>query len=355
MEKVRLLDKLKNRNNKGMGLTIILTSLLMIFSLTLFAYMANPLFLIQLPLFIVFGYSGTFVFWIFAIIFASWYYNVLHSKWFTKKRVIMLMVFIFSVMLIFNMIIVTLNISQPINEIASLKEYYNAAFIEPLLSYFKGDGDGKGMWIVHRVNTHDVYIMGALLPLITWLIGGWWYNVLSIIIVLLLALYALYVVIVDEYTIVFSALAFWSNDKNAIKVVKKAESLDLNQPTEEFELNFEQDEYQKEKLELIEKVRKNMDTKDYKELSNKIASEKDKMVELRNKIVAKLKNKKEEREGRKDMGKKRNKEINSHTRQQRDRQTGILGTNRQTEIRGTERNQTYKQTDTPTDSTDLSQ
>lgn len=75
--------------------------------------------------------------------------------------------------------------------------------------------------------------------------------------------------------------------KNDTLNTKKTQVLDLNMSTEEFELNFNKEE--QEKLKLIKKVRNNMDTQNYGELSRKIKNEKEKLISLREKILEKSK------------------------------------------------------------------
>ncbi len=290
LEKRTFKQKIMNRNNKALGLSLVLVSMLILFFMVLLPFLGSPILLVlQITLIPIIGYLGTVVLWIFVLGFALWYYLGVNSNWFSKKRTIMLLLIIYLIPEMIALAIISVNLGYSFNEIMPFNEFYKAVALQPYIDIFT-----NGIEWGKRIQIDTLLVnMGLILPIFMWLLGGWWYLALLLVISFILLLYAIYVTIVNDYSILLSRLAFWSNDKQSLATGAKAVGLDLNLPTEEFELNFNETQITKEQIELIEKVRKNMDTKDYKELSNKIADEKQKLIELRKKIISKIRDNKE--------------------------------------------------------------
>ncbi len=288
MEKRTMKDNILNRDNKGLGLVLVLGSLLVILSLVLFPYILNPFYLLSVLASTIVGMAGVFVFAVFTLMFATYYYLKADIKWFSKKRFIMLILAIYSVLSFISVVLISIDLNYSINETLSFTDYYITVSLNSVDGIFTNWKEAVPL---------DIRMMniGFILPIFYWLTGGWYYGLLSLFILMFILLYALYVLIVNDYNILFSRLAFWSDDSKTLSTNTKAVGLDLNSPTEEFELNFDkQVEVTQERLDLVEKVRKNMDTKNYTELSQKIADEKQKLTDLRKKIIAKINANKEQ-------------------------------------------------------------
>ncbi len=287
LEQRTLKQKIQNRNNKALGLFLLLGSLLVVLSLVLFPFKGNPIVLIleiiSVP---IFGYIGTVTLFIFLFGFSLWYYLGVNSNWFSERRTIMLMIILYSIPEIIAIVLININLDYSINEIMPFTEFYKGVALQPFQNIFFSN---EYKWF-ELIKVKDLLInMGFIIPIFMWLFGGWWYLALYSLMLAILVLYAFYVVIANDYSILLSRVAFWKNDNETMKTDVKAVGLDLNLPTEEFELNFDKVHIEREKIELIEKVRQNMDTKDYKELSTKIANEKQKLIELRKKVISKIK------------------------------------------------------------------
>ncbi len=289
MSKGTIKGKILNKKNKGLGLTVVLISLLMIFSLVLFPYRLNPIIWLELLIMSVTGYAGLMTILILILLKSLTFYLEIDIKWLTTKRTRMLIVLIFSTLLFFSVVSIDLSSHYKINEIFSLVDYWKISSINILDKIWNLSNDT-------RISFKSMFAFnGFLLPVLLWIFGGFWfYGLITLLALMLVIWYSLYVVLTDEYTVILSKLAFWSNEKKKIHVEQKTSGIDLNQSTEEFELNFDKIEIEEEKIELIEKVRKNMDNKNYDELSNKIADEKRKLIELRKRVLAKTQQSKQE-------------------------------------------------------------
>lgn len=298
MEKVK---RFLNSNKKGLGLAIILISLLMIFSLILLSFMANPFYLIQTILILpIMGSGFALVFWIIALIYGMYQIGI-RFKFFNSRRVLALFLILALTTIFISNIFIQIDINA---SYSSVGNYFNTTFITPNQKIFK-----EGNFFL-KYNEFDFKYLGFLLPILLWVLGAWGYGILTGIIIGLLIIYFIYVFITSDYQIFIPLLAFWNNDKSGIKTNKKADSIDLNQETKEFELNFKKEvEENKETLELIEKVRGNMDTKNYEELSKKIAEERKKLVDLREKVIEKVKQNNEDNKVKSKMSDAHKKEI----------------------------------------------
>lgn len=78
----------RNKEDKTLGLTLVVLSLIMLFSLLLFPYKVNPIFLVELMLMSVVGYSGILIFLLLSIILTTHYYLGVTLSWFSKKRIV---------------------------------------------------------------------------------------------------------------------------------------------------------------------------------------------------------------------------------------------------------------------------
>lgn len=304
MAKGSVLEKILDKKNKGIGLTILLISLLMIFSLILFPYIFNPIIIFEIVLMFITGFSGIIIIWLFIIGLSLKHYFNLKIEWLTKRRVPFLLVFIYCM---FMLISITLNSNQidyKLNEIHPYLDYMKITILEPLENI-------NNTGFSQRIAIHDLLrFNGIILPNILWLIGGlWWNSIITLLMLVLLILYSLYVLITNEYSILLSNLAFWINDRKKISTNQKISGIDLNQNTEEFELNFDKTEESKEKIELIEKVRKNMNKKNYEDLSNKIADEKRKLLDLRERVLDRVKKNREEHLSKSNVSENQRQEI----------------------------------------------
>ncbi len=289
MNKGTMEERMLNKNDKGMGLIFVLISLLVIFSLILFPIKYNPIYLVEILLMSVVGFAGVLVVALSALILSLHFYLGVKIEWFSKKRIIMMLKSIFLILIFISLIINNVNLEYKINSVMSFKDYYNVVAVDNFMSIWNED---FGTLITL---SQSISFTGFILPILLWVLGGfWWNSIITFVIVILGILYSLYVLITDEFTILLSQLAFWVNDSKAITTNIKASGLDLNQSTEEFELNFDSVQETKEKLELIERVRQNMNKKNYEELSTKIADEKQKLIDLRARVLAKVKQNKEE-------------------------------------------------------------
>ncbi len=301
-------EKILNKRNKGLGLGMLVLSLLMIFSLIMFPYRYNPIFLFEILLMTVVGFNGLLVilFWFLSI--NLYYYLDVRIEGLSKRRIIFLGCLVYDLTLLIALI--ENNISSPfgVSEINPFVDYWLANAFEPLRDIWNTAPD-------QRVSFINMFrFTGLIIPIILWCIGGFWFkSIITLLIVLLLILYDLYVIIANEYIIIFSKLEFWRNEENMINVNQKTEGIDLNLSTEEFEMNFEatQEEIKEthKKLELIERVRKNMNKKNYEELSNKIAEEKKKLTDLRKRVLEKVKKSKEEYLSQSNVSDKQREEI----------------------------------------------
>ncbi len=292
MQKRTLKEKILNKRNKGLGLSFILISLLMIFSLVLFPYGWNPIFWFEILAMTIFGFNGLIVILLGIIVICLYHYLDVNIKFFSKKRTIFTLFLIYDILFLMAIIINNIDGAYGINEIYPFGEYWRANAWEPFEAMIAIFDD-----LTERVRLVDrISFTGFIIPITLWIVGGFWfYSIIPLVIMLLQIAYDLYVITTDEYRIVFAKLEFWRNEKNMISVDRRSEGIDLNLSTEEFEMNFEdelKDSHQK--LELIERVRKNMNKKNYEELSNQIAEEKKKLTDLRKKVLEKVKKNKEE-------------------------------------------------------------
>ncbi len=287
-------EKMLDKNNKGFGLSLVLISLLMIFSLILFPYKFNPIYLFEVFIMAMVGFGGTFVILLWTLMVTLNYYLDVQIGWFSKKRMLMLGVFIFALILFVSIILNNDELNTKFTEINSFVGYWTDTTLVPLKDIWRQGWD-------QRVSFADmIKFNGLFLPILLWVFGGfWWNSILLLLIIGFWILYSFYVLVADEYTFLLSKLMFWEDDNDKIKVKQKTSGIDLNQNTEEFELNFDsiQDKVDNDsKIELIERVRKNMNKKNYEELSSKIADEKKKLIDLRQRVVAKIQKSKEEQQ-----------------------------------------------------------
>lgn len=276
----------RNKEDKTLGLTLVVLSLIMLFSLLLFPYKVNPIFLVELMLMSVVGYSGILIFLLLSIILTTHYYLGVTLSWFSKKRIVWLMILLYSTLMIMSIVAFTgTTITYNHFKIAGFVDYYNAVAVNTFTNVF-----ASGQWLERISFRSQLSINGFIIPVLLWILGGFWIKgIITIILLVLVVLYAAYVLITNEHTILLSNLAFWVNDSKSI-VTQKSFGVDLNQSTEEFELNFSgKKEITQEKIELVERVRSTMDKKSYEELSSKIAIEKSKLVDLRQKVIDKIK------------------------------------------------------------------
>ncbi len=286
MNKGAMKEKILDKNSKGFGLSLVLISLLMIFSLILFPYKYNPIYLLEVALMSVIGFAATFVILLWILMITLNYYLDVEIKWFSLRRVIMLGVFIFTSLLLVSIIMHDVGMRYKFTEVYSFSDYWSNTAMDSFRDVMKQPWDERvtfGQMI--RFN-------GFFLPILLWALGGFWWNgIITIIVLALIVMYSFYVLVTDEYTILLSKLMFWRNDNDMVKVKQQTSGIDLNQSTEEFELNFNSIKNEvdtNEKLELIERVRKNMNKKNYEELSTKIADEKQKLIDLRKRVVEKI-------------------------------------------------------------------
>ncbi len=281
-------DLILNRNNKKMGITIVLISLLMLFSLTLFPYNVNPLYLIEIGLMTVFGFGGLLAILLFILMASLYYYLEVEIEWFSNKRLIFIPTLIFSILVLVSLI-----------KNSTSNEYYDGFKIVGFVDLYL-----KSTWEQFKnltLNTtwtetnYAIYFNGFILPALFWLLGGFtFYGLIFYIPIIVLILYSIYVLIVNEYVVLFSKLMFWNKDDEKINVQQKTFGIDLNQSTEEFELKLGVNHVTEEQLEFVEKVRKNLKMKNYEDLSEQISKEKSKLEELRERIVSKASKQKEE-------------------------------------------------------------
>ncbi len=302
-------EKILDKNSKGFGLSIVLISLLMIFSLILFPYKYNPIYLIEIVIMTILGFAGTFVFLLWILMLSLNYYLDVRIGWFSKKRILMIGVFIYSTLIFTSIILNNGAMDYKFTEVYGIWPYWHDATILPFNEIMSQNWDSRvsfGSMIKYN---------GLFLPITLWFMGGfWWNSILTLLVVGLWVAYSFYVIVADEYTVLLTKLMFWQNDNDKIKVKQKTSGIDLNQSTEEFELNFDSinnidNEPMDNKLELIERVRKNMNKKNYEELSSKIAEEKQKLIDLRKRVVAKIQQGKEEQQSKSRVSEAHKKEI----------------------------------------------
>ncbi len=292
MQKRTLKEKILNKRNKGLGLTFVLISLLMIFSLILFPYKYNPIFLIEILLMTVLGFGGLFIFLLLFLMITLYYYLDVRISWFTRKRFEGFTFLLLTIFWFIAIILNSLHIDYQINEIHSFVDYWQKSAVDPFMNIVLAENTPWG----ERTSFVDMFrFMGFVDPIIFWILGGfWWNSLITLITLIVFILYFTYVLITGEYTFLLSKLQFWRNEKHMINIGQITKGIDLNQSTEEFEMNFDELRKSNETLELVERVRKNMNKKNYEELSNKIAEEKKKLTDLRQRVLAKVKKSKEE-------------------------------------------------------------
>ncbi len=281
-------EAILNRDNKKMGITMVLISLMMLFSLTLFPYNINPLYLLEIGLMTVFGFGGLLALLLIILMSSLYYYLEVEIEWFSKKRLLFIPTLIFAIFMLISLI-----------KNSMTNDYYNGFEVVGFIDFYI-----KTTWDqFHKIafekswteSNYAISFQGFILPALLWLIGGFtFYGLILYIPVILLILYSLYVLMVNEYVLLFSKLMFWNNDDIKIDVQQKTFGIDLNQSTEEFELKLGVNHVTEEQLEFVEKVRKNLKMKNYEDLSEQISKEKSKLEELRNKIVSKASKQKEE-------------------------------------------------------------
>ncbi len=289
MSKKTLKGKMLNKNNKTLGLSLVLITLLMIFSLVLFPYKLNPIVWVELLVMMITGYAVLLSTLIILLMVLLHYYLDINISWFSKKRMKMIYVLLLSSLMFISILCINGTLNYKISEIMPFIDYWKITSVTAFDKIISTAGDARISFVkMFRFN-------GIILPIILWVFGGFWWNgFITLIPLLLVILYSAYVVMTDEYIVIMSKVLYWRNDSKKIHVEQKSTGVDLNDPTEEFELNFDKVEIEEDKLELIEKVRKNMDNKNYDELSNKIAEEKQKLLKLRERVLAKTKQTKNE-------------------------------------------------------------
>lgn len=280
------LSSILDKNNKIVGLSIVITTLVMLISSAI-GIMWNPIYLIEYVTFVpLFGEWGSALVYIGVLIFASFYYLEAKISIFTKRRIYAFIIFSISLFMFF--LTIHINTHNGLAIVWAGSDFYNIVdvykyyvlhiYAEPFISQISTWGEVSGLQIGN---------LGIIIPLVIWIqsIFGFadWFGFL---IWIPITLYFLYVFLMDDWQIYLAKLNPINNEKEQIKSNKKIEGLDLNQATEEFELNFSPEE--REKIELIEKVRGKIDKTSYEELSSKIKGERDKLYSLRNQVINKV-------------------------------------------------------------------
>lgn len=295
------------RDNQQAGIVVIILSLLMILSLLLLPFKVNPLYLIQsFTIIILIGEVQTLLIWIFIILFAAIYYMGIKIPALTIKRTIGIIGITFaSYWFINNWVIVGSHSDYIIQEQNMFIAFYNYIFINHIGDILSS----KTSWVTGQwfINEGWFINMGFLLPLLFFVTTTWCYGIIGGFIFGAIIIYCIYIIWFNEYQIYLAKLQFWKNEDKNIWIQKEVEAIDLNVETQEFELNFTIEE--KEKIDLIQRVKKNMDTKNYEELSAKIQAEKEKMQSLKEKILIKAKKIKEENNNNSVLTKKGKEEL----------------------------------------------
>ncbi len=297
-------NKFFRRNNQKLGLVFIFLNLIMILSLFLFNFWVNPFYFIQaFTIILLFGTGFSFLIFIILLWLTIWYFFNVNFKNINKRRTLMIfgmtMLFIF---FLANILIELKLKKENLTNIVSFFDYFNYTF----KNYFINLVENIKELNFGSTQIFDIKNVGFLFSIIFWLLGGWFYGILNFLVILILFLYFLYVFLINDYQLFFDKLIFWEKDKDNINV-KKDSSFDLNISTGEFELNFTVEE--KKKIELIEKVRINMDTKNYEELSKKIQDERQKLINLRATVIEKVRKTNEKNRAKSKLTESQKKEI----------------------------------------------
>ncbi len=286
------------KGNKTIGLIIVLFLLLMIFSSTILGFLYNPFYLIQyVTTILLLGQSLNILFWLSLFSLALYWFMNFRLNFITKKRAFGYFLLALS-SLMFITSVELLKLSFPVGKYFSIKDFYDITFITPLMKI-----TDFSIWQKPLFSFSD---LGMILPIFYWVFGLACYFIpLTSIIFILLIIYSINIIILDDYRFFFAKLNVFSKEKIDSNI--QIEQIDLNQTTKEFEINFSKEE--REKMELIERVRKNMDKKNYEELSEQIKKEREKLKSLRVKVLEKVKKTNEELRSKSKITDEQRKEI----------------------------------------------
>lgn len=268
-----------NKENKTTGIIIIVVVLILLMSAAL-GIMWNPIYLIEyFTLIPIFGEWGSLLIYMGVIAAAGYYYLEMKFALITKRRVLAFILFVISVFMFF-LVIAMVNNHVYGGEYVSIVDWYNF-YVSDM--YWSHVANISSWGTIH----FSIMNIGIILPLVFWVQGilgfAEWFGFL---IWIPLILYFLYVLSFDDWQIYFGKLNPFGKEDDNINTVKKVEQIDLNLPTEEFEIKFSPEE--REKMEIVEKVKKNMHKETYDELSNKIKLEREKLLSLREQVIKKV-------------------------------------------------------------------
>ncbi len=274
------LNKILHKDNKTVGLTIVIVALVMLLSGAL-GVLWNPIYLIEYVTFVaILGEWGSLLAYIGIIIFAAYYYLDIKHEYITKRRAIAFTLLAVSIFMFFMTVFLVNNgvFGGSYVSIIDWCEWYVVGTYGEKLLNIGTTGGQVGITLEN---------MGVILPLWFWFQGllglAEWIGFLIWIPAIL---YFSYVIFFNDWEIYWEKLNPFSDKGTVVKSDKKFDSIDLNEATEEFEMNFSQEE--KEYIEVIEKVRSSMDTTSYDQLSKKIQSEKQKLMDLRSQVIQKV-------------------------------------------------------------------
>ncbi len=273
--------KTTNKGNKKKGLVLILLSLLMLFSSTLFPFIVNPFYFVQIFTTILFLGNGlNIVFWIFVIFFSSWFFLDINLDFFSKQRFVAIFLILICISLFVTTSLLFASSDTKNATYLSLKTIYRIMLIDPSRTVIKN--------FPYDYSTPLLINGGILLPLVIWIFGGVIFIPLTLLIILILFLYFVYVIVVNDYEIFLQKLNPISKNDGEIETNKQGETIDLNQPTKEFQLKLTREEQQKK--DIIEKIRINSNKNNYNDLSKKILKEKENINDLREKVLKRIDN-----------------------------------------------------------------
>ena len=273
------LSKILHKNNKTIGISIVIVGLIMLLSGALGA-LWNPIYLLEYVTFVaLFGEWGSLLIYIGLIIFTAYYYLDIKYEYITKRRGLAFTLLAFSVFMFF-MTVFLANNTRYGGEYISIVGWYDwyviGTYAEKLTNFSK--------WGQVGITLEN---MGLIFPAWFWFQGLFglaeWVGFLVWIPIIL---YLIYVIVFNDWQIYLEKINPLSSKEIQVKSDKKFESIDLNEVTEEFEMNFSEEK--NEYIEVIEKVRSCMDNTSYDELSEKIKKEKQKLIKLKKQVISKV-------------------------------------------------------------------
>ena len=292
---------IKDRTNKKVGLTFILVALAMIFSVVLFPFGFNPIYLFQTFIIVPFiGNTLNIAIWLIVIASSTVYYFLDNFEYLTKKRMIAGIGLLIVFLLLITDIILLADSNLKAVGYNSIKSYYNVLFVDQYNKICTTS-------IVTNYNTATFLNLGFILPFVFWILGGWGFAPLLFLGLFVANLYFIYVIIFDDFQILWEKFIIYSKKNESQVSSKKTESIDLNLPTQEFELKFAKE--QKERVQIIEKVKDNMDTTSYEALSEKIKEERERLQNLKSKVLKKVDENNELNKQRSSLSEERKREI----------------------------------------------